>query len=300
MQKHVNIFGIPMDLGQNRRGVDMGPSAVRYAQLGEKLQTLGYIAHDEGNITVSQAEESPEDYTDKHINAHFLPQVAKVCQATYSSIVECWRDDAFGLFIGGDHSVSIGTITAVAQRKNIGVLWIDAHTDMNTPETSPSGNIHGMSMAVLLGDGPQKLLDVGGHTVLDPDQVAMIGVRDVDKDEAMRVRESGITVHTMREVDENGIVAIAHRVLDQFKDRDHIHVSLDLDSCDPRYAPGVGTPVFGGLSYREAHLLMELLADSGKVCSMDVVEVNPILDDRNRTAEIAVEMILSILGKNIL
>lgn len=298
--KQVRIFGVPMDLGQNRRGVDMGPSAVRYAQLGEKLQALGFVTHDEGNITVSQAEETPEDYTDKQINAHFLPQVAKVCQKTYESIVECWGENEFGLFIGGDHSISIGTITAVAQRKNVGVLWVDAHTDMNTPETSPSGNIHGMSMAVLLGDGAQTLLDVGGHTVLQPEQIAMIGVRDVDTTEAVRVRESGITVHTMREVDEKGIVSVAKQILEQFADRDHIHVSFDLDSCDPRYAPGVGTPVMGGLSYREAHLLMELLADSGKVCSMDVVEVNPILDNRNRTAEIAVEMILSILGKNIL
>jgi len=299
-KKQVRLFGVPMDLGQNRRGVDMGPSAIRYAQLGEKLQALGYVTHDEGNIVVSQAEESPEDYTDKHINAHFLPQVAQVCQATYEAISQCWQDDEFGLFIGGDHSISIGTITAVAQRKNIGVLWVDAHTDMNTPETSPSGNIHGMSVAVLLGEGPKALLDVGGQTILQPEQIAMIGVRDVDIEEAMRVRQSGITVHTMREVDEYGIVAMAKRVLDQFADRDYIHVSFDLDSCDPRYAPGVGTPVMGGLSYREAHLLMELLADSGKVCSMDVVEVNPILDNRNRTAEIAVEMILSILGKNIL
>jgi len=298
--KVVRLFGVPMDLGQNRRGVDMGPSAIRYAQLGEKLQALGFVAHDEGNIVVSQAEETPEDYESDSINAHFLPQVAKVCQATYEAITECWQDDEFGLFIGGDHSISIGTVTAVAQRKNIGVLWVDAHTDMNTHETSPSGNIHGMSAAVLLGEGPQALLDVGGHTVLQPEQVAMLAVRDVDGAEQIRVRGSGITVHTMRTVDEHGIVAIAERVLEQFADRDYIHVSFDLDSCDPRYAPGVGTPVMGGLSYREAHLLMELLADSGKVCSMDVVEVNPILDNRNRTAEIAVEMILSILGKTIL
>lgn len=300
MQKQVRIFGVPMDLGQNRRGVDMGPSAVRYAQLGERVKALGYTVYDEGNILVSQAEEIPPDDVTKPINAHFLPQIANVCQATYESILACWGDDEFGLFIGGDHSISIGTVKAVAQRKNIGVLWVDAHTDINIPETSPSGNIHGMSVAVLLGEGPQKLLNVGDGTTLQPEQFAMIAVRDVDEEEKIRVRESGITVHTMRAVDEQGIVAIAEKVLAQFADRDHIHVSFDLDSCDPQYTPGVGTPVMGGLRYREAHLLMELLADSGKVCSMDVVEVNPILDSRNQTAEIAVEMILSILGKNIL
>lgn len=301
MQKQVRIFGVPMDLGQNRRGVDMGPSAIRYAQLGEKLQALGYTANDEGNIVVSQAEETPEDYIIGNINAHFLPEVTQVCQSTYDAIMDCWQDNEFGLFIGGDHSISIGTISAVAQRKNIGVLWVDAHTDMNTPETSPSGNIHGMSVAVLLGKGSPSLVNIGGESAtLQSEQMAMIGVRDVDMDEAIRVRDSGITVHTMRHVDEKGIVAIAEKVLAQFADRDYIHVSFDLDSCDPRHVPGVGTPVMGGLTYREAHLLMELLADSGKVCSMDVVECNPILDNRNATAEIAVEMILSILGKNIL
>jgi arginase len=301
MQKQVRIFGVPMDLGQNRRGVDMGPSAIRYAQLGEKLQALGYITHDEGNIIVSQAEETPEDYEIGNMNAHYLPEVTQVCQATYDAIMDCWQGDDFGLFIGGDHSISIGTISAVAQRKNIGVLWVDAHTDMNTPETSPSGNIHGMSVAVLLGKGSSSLVNIGSDgATLKPKQVAMIGVRDVDRDEAIRVRDSGITVHTMRQVDEQGIPKIAEKVFAQFADRDYIHVSFDLDSCDPRHVPGVGTPVMGGLTYREAHLLMELLADSGKVCSMDVVECNPILDNRNATAEIAVEMILSILGKNIL
>ncbi len=301
MQKQVRIFGVPMDLGQNRRGVDMGPSAIRYAQLGEKLQALGYTASDEGNIVVAQAEETSQDDVVTDTNAHFLPEVTQVCRSTYDAIMDCWQDNEFGLFIGGDHSISIGTISAVAQRKNIGVLWVDAHTDMNTPETSPSGNIHGMSVAVLLGKGPSRLVNIGGEgATLQPEQVAMIGVRDVDMDEATRVRDSGITVHTMRHVDEKGIVSIAEKVLAQFADRDYIHVSFDLDSCDPRHVPGVGTPVMGGLTYREAHLLMELLADSGKVCSMDVVECNPILDDRNATAEIAVEMILSILGKNIL
>jgi len=298
--KQVRIFGVPMDLGQNRRGVDMGPSAVRYAQLHEKLNALGYVSLDEGNIEVSQAEESPQA-NPSNINAHFLPQVAKVCQAIYDAITECWQDDDFGLFIGGDHSISIGTVAAVASRKNIGVLWVDAHTDMNTPETSPSGNIHGMSLAVLLGQGTPDLVNVGSQGAkLSPDQVAVVGVRSVDQVERVQVKKSGIKVYTMRDIDEQNIATIADQVLEQFADRDAIHVSFDLDSCDPRYAPGVGTPVMGGLNYREAHLLMELLADSGKVCSMDVVEINPILDNRNRTAEIGVEMILSILGQQII
>lgn len=298
--KQVRVFGVPMDLGQNRRGVDMGPSAVRYAQLHEKLKSLGYTTCDEGNIEVAQAEEAQPANT-SNINAHFLPQVTQVCQAIYDAITQRWQDDEFGLFIGGDHSISIGTVAAVASRKDVGLLWVDAHTDMNTPETSPSGNIHGMSLAVLLGMGTPDLVNMGSHGAkLISDQVAVIGVRSVDQVERVRVKDSGIKVYTMRDIDEQNIATIANQVLAQFADREAIHVSFDLDSCDPRYAPGVGTPVMGGLNYREAHLLMELLADSGKVCSMDIVEVNPILDNRNRTAEIAVEMILSILGQQII
>jgi arginase len=299
-QKAVRIFGIPMDLGQNRRGVDMGPSAVRYAQLKERIQQLGYTAHDSGNIIVSQAE---EDYSfdDPNINAHFLPQVTQVCQSTYETIINCWQEDEFGLFIGGDHSLSIGTVAAVASRGEVGVLWVDAHTDMNTPQSSPSGNIHGMSVATLLGEGAESLVNIGfAGAKLKPQQVAMIGIRSIDNIERKRVIASGIAVHTMRDIDEKGISVIANEVLEQFSQLEQIHVSFDLDSCDPSFAGGVGTPVMGGLTYREAHLLMEVLADSGKVCSMDVVEINPILDSHNQTATIAVEMIMSLLGKQIL
>ncbi|MDQ7026236.1 MAG: arginase [Anaerolineae bacterium] len=300
IQKTIRIFGIPMDLGQNRRGVDMGPSAVRYAQLKERIQQLGFTAHDEGNITVSQAEETVTA-ADSSINAHFLPQVTQVCQSTYEAITDCWQDDEFGLFIGGDHSLSIGTIAAVAARGDVGVLWVDAHTDMNTPQTSPSGNIHGMSVATLLGDGAESLVDVGyAGAKLKPENVAMVGIRSVDGIERDTVRKSRVTVHTMSDIDVQGIHVIAQKVLDQFAHLDRIHVSFDLDSCEPRIAPGVGTPVMGGLTYREAHLLMEILSASGKVYSMDVVEINPILDSRNQTAKIAVEMILSLLGKQIL
>jgi arginase len=296
----VRIFGIPMDLGQNRRGVDMGPSAVRYAQLHERIQQLGFTACDEGNISVAQAEQS-DVVDDGTVNAHFLRQVTQICQNTYQAIQKSWQEGEFGLFIGGDHSLSIGTVSAVAARGEIGVLWVDAHTDMNTPQSSPSGNIHGMSVATLLGHGADELVNLGyAGAKIKPENVAMVGIRSIDAVERKRVRGSGITVHTMREIDEQGISVIAHQVLDQFAHLERIHVSFDLDSCDPSFAGGVGTPVKGGLSYREVHLLMEILSDSNKVFSMDVVEINPILDNHNETAETAVEMILSLLGKQIL
>jgi arginase len=230
-----------------------------------------------------------------------LRQVTQICHNTYQAIQKSWQEGEFGLFIGGDHSLSIGTVSAVAARGEIGVLWIDAHTDMNTPQSSPSGNIHGMSVATLLGHGADELVNLGyAGAKIKPENVAMVGIRSIDAVERKRVRDSGITVHTMREIDEQGISVIAHQVLDQFAHLDRIHVSFDLDSCDPSFAGGVGTPVKGGLSYREAHLLMEILSDSNKVFSMDVVEINPILDNHNQTAETAVEMILSLLGKQIL
>lgn len=295
----VRIFGIPMDLGQNRRGVDMGPSAVRYAGLGERITNLGYAVHDMGNISVPQAEENTTPTSEAE--AHHLPQVAAVCQRVYEAITSQWQDDEFGLFIGGDHSISIGTVAAAANQADVGLVWVDAHADMNTSQTSPSGNIHGMSAAVLLGDGSQTLVNVGTDGAkLQPEQVTMVGVRSIDGQERARVHQRGLTVYTMRDVDEQGISAVAQQILSQFATRERLHISFDLDSIDPRHAPGVGTPVMGGLSYREAHLLLEILADSGKACSMDVVEINPILDSGNRTAELAVEMVLSLLGKQIL
>ena len=299
-QKQVRIFGIPMDLGQSRRGVDMGPSAIRYAQLHEKLRALGFNTIDEGNIHVAQAEQTPV-HASTLANAHFLPQVATICQATYDSISSRLLPNEFGLFLGGDHSISIGTISALSQRNKIGVLWVDAHADMNNPSTSPSGNIHGMSLAVLLGDGAPQLVNTGfAGAKLSPQQVVVMGVHAIDPGERLRVKNSGITVFTMRDVDEQGIANLSKRIIQQFAEMDAIHVSFDLDSCDPTVAVGVGTPVAGGFTYREVHLLMESLADSGKVRSMDVVECNPILDEHNRTASLAVEMILSLLGDRIL
>ncbi len=300
MKKIVRIFGIPMDLGQQRRGVDMGPSAIRYAGLQRQLTQLGFDVYDCGNITAPQAEQVETPATTEG-NILYLQPVAAVCAQIYAEVGACLAADEYGIFLGGDHSMSIGTVAAVRQQADSAVLWIDAHADMNTPQTSPSGNIHGMPLAALLGRGPDALTRLGAHyPVLQPAQVAMVGVRDVDNSERAFVRASGAAVYTMREVDELGIGRVAARILEAFAPYPYIHVSLDLDACDPTIAPGVGTPVMGGLSYREAHLLMEILADSGKVRTVDVVEINPILDERNKTAQMAVELIGSLFGRRIL
>jgi arginase len=298
----IRVFGIPMDLGQQRRGVDMGPSALRYAGLHRELERCGARVFDAGNINVPVREQLDEaDRVAGGINAFFLHQNAAICQATYERITTELGVDEVGVFLGGDHSMSIGTVSAMASRGETGVLWIDAHGDFNTPESSPSGNIHGMALAALVGDGPPELTGIGyaGQKV-QPHNIAMIGVRDLDDEERVRLTASGITVYTMREVDEIGMYAAAKKVLDRFAYLDRIHVSLDLDACDPELAPGVGTPVIGGLTYREVHLLMETLASSQKIRSVDVVEINPILDSQNRTARIAVEFVSSLLGKRIM
>jgi arginase len=304
-QRTARVFGIPMDLGQQRRGVDMGPSAIRYADLNQVLKGLGLKVCDHGNLFVPQAEEMPREMADPSIGrAYYLPQVAAICQEMYDTITTTLQPHEIGVFLGGDHSLSIGTVSAVLKLfggEKVGVLWVDAHADMNSPHTSPSGNIHGMSVAALLGDGPAELTDIGyAGPKIQADQVAMVGIRNLDPDERLKLKQSGIFIHTMREVDELGMSLVAHRILDHFANYDTIHVSLDLDSCDPTIAPGVGTPVNGGLSYREAHLLMEILADSGKVRTVDIVEVNPVLDNHNTTAEIAVELVASLFGQRIL
>lgn len=300
MTQEIRIFGVPMDMGQKRRGVDMGPSAIRYTGIQERLTQLGYVVHDAGNVEAPQQEEVPDSYSET-TRAHYLPQVTQICRATYERIHQQLRPHEIGVFLGGDHSMSIATVSAIHQRGKVGVLWVDAHADFNTPQTSPSGNIHGMVLAVLLGEGAPELTQIGGAKAkLTPAQIAMVGVRDVDEQERLRLLASGIQVHTIRAVDEQGMSKVAHAILEQFADCDYLHVSLDLDACDPQIAPGVGTPVDGGLSYREAHLLMEILADSGKVRSVDVVEINPILDVSNRTAVVAAELLTSLLGKRIL
>lgn len=301
-QRIARIFGVPMDLGQERRGVDMGPSAVRYAGLRGRLKRLGYTVFDGGNVAVPVVEEideqrprAPEDHRARHLDA-----VVAACQSIYEQMKCCSQEHEFAIFLGGDHSISVGSVAGVAERGPVGVIWVDAHADFNTPETSPSGNVHGMSVAALLGYGPRALVDVGyPGPKLQPSQVVMIGIRNLDTEERRKLAHSGITVLTMTDIDEHGMAAITRQALSRLSHLDSIHVSLDMDALDPDLAPGVGTPVPGGLTYREAHLLMELLAASGKVRSMDIVEINPILDHSNRTAVLAVELAASLLGQRI-
>ncbi len=293
----IQIIGVPMDLGQARRGVDMGPYALRYAGLGDALSSLGYHVVDGGNIPVPV----PEEEEARNPKARHLRSVAATCEEIYRRARACREENAFVLFLGGDHSISIGTVAAVAEGRDIGLIWIDAHGDFNTPETTPSGNIHGMPVAVITGRGAPELVNVGypGPKV-DPAHIVLIGTRDLDPEEREALRHSGITVFTMRDIDEFGMATVARRVITQLHGLDYVHVSLDMDSLDPDVAPGVGTPVPGGLTYREAHLLMEILAEWGKIGSLDIVEVNPILDRRNQTAQMAVELTASLLGKRIL
>ncbi len=300
-QRVARIFGVPMDLGQQRRGVDMGPSAVRYAGLQERLARLGYAVHDGGNIPVPVVEEIAGQVSEDQSRARHLEAVVKVCQSIYEQMVCCVKGHEFAIFLGGDHSISAGSVAGVANRGRVGVIWVDAHADFNTPETSPSGNVHGMPVAALLGEGPRSLVDVGyPGPKLQPSQVAMIGIRNLDLEERRRLSKSGISVFTMTDIDEHGIGVITRQALSRLSHLDAIHVSLDMDSLDPDVAPGVGTPVPGGLTYREAHLLMELLCQSNKVHSLDIVEINPILDNRNQTAELAVELAASLMGQRII
>lgn len=302
--RNVKIVGAPMDLGQQRRGVDMGPSAVRYAGLYDRLVQIGHTVHDIGNIPVAGRDEDEvrsECWVEtgggglRHLRA-----VTAACQAIYDVASTC-ADDDFPIFLGGDHAMAIGTISGVAARGPLGVIWIDAHGDYNTPETTPSGNIHGMPMAVLSGLGHPDLVNLGAPGAkLRPQDIVMIAIRDLDVQERIALVHSGIIVYTMRDIDELGMATVARRALARLNRLARIHVSLDMDALEPTVAPGVGTPVSGGLTFREAHLLMEILAESGKVCSLDVVEVNPILDEGNRTAEVAVALVASLLGQQIL
>lgn len=297
MNKKVRLIGVPMDLGQNRRGVDMGPSAVRYAGLQAKLTQLGYNVHDEGNVSVPNPEEEVAEGKSRRLRA-----VVTACERIYELGRECVAEHGFPIFLGGDHSISIGTVGAAATKDEpIGLIWVDAHGDFNTPETSPTGNIHGMPVAVLIGHGDERLVNVGfpGPKV-HPTHIVQIGIRNLDPMERKRINHSGVSVYTMRHLDELGMAAVARQALDRLRHLSRIHVSLDMDSLDPAEAPGVGTPVPGGLTYREAHLLMEILGDSGRVGSMDVVEINPILDEGNKTAELAVDLVASLLGQRIL
>ncbi len=295
----VAILGVPMDLGAGRRGVDMGPSALRYARLNETIKKLGYTAHDLGDVEVPVVETLKINGGDSG-GLHHLEPIRAACEELARRLGEL-PEDALPVVLGGDHSISMGSVSGVARGRRTGLIWIDAHADFNTPETSPTGNIHGMPLAALMGLGDGRLVNLGGAgPKLRPEDVVLVGVRSVDPGERRLLKEAGVTVYTMKEVDRMGIPTIAANVVAQLERLDRVHVSFDADVLDPSVAPGVGTPVPGGLTYREAHLLMELFADAGIVTSLDLVEVNPILDERNRTAEITVELAASLLGKKIL
>ncbi len=296
MKKTIRIIGAPMDLGQSRRGVDMGPAAIRYADLSSQLRKLGYQVEDAGNIDIDLRDALPEACL-----SSLLASIRRACELLYEAGRQTVAHGCIPLFLGGDHSISIGTIGGITHDSPAGVIWIDAHGDFNMPEVSPSGNIHGMPVAVLTGRGFPELLSIGrAGPKLKPSEIVLIGIRSLDLRERAMLRESGITVYTMRDIDERGMSAVAYEALEQLQHLPRIHVSLDTDCLDPMEAPGVGTPAPGGLTYREAHLLMEILADSCHIGSMDVVEINPILDQRNQTAKIAVELATSLLGESIL
>jgi arginase len=293
----ISLVGIPMDLGQSRRGVDMGPSALRYAGIHDRLSALGFETEDLGNLEIRERATIPG----KVGGIGFLRTVVKASERVYKTAREAVAEGKFPLFVGGDHSISVGTIGGVTHDQPAGVLWIDAHGDFNTPETSPSGNIHGMPLAALTGRGARELVELGrpGATLTSRD-VVMIGTRDLDPLEKVALGESGIQIFTMSDIDDRGIADVARDALGRLRQHQRLHISLDMDVVDPREAPGVGTPVTGGITYREAHLLMEIIAKDGRARSADVVEVNPILDLRNQTAEMAVELVASLFGKAIL
>jgi arginase len=299
MARQIAILGVPMDLGQGRRGVDMGPSALRYGRLEERLEGLGHDVQDLGDIDVPAAEELGVAYDVPGGGMGYLDEIRKACEAAVEALLRL-PEEVFPVVLGGDHSIAIGSVTGCSRRQRTGVVWVDAHGDFNTPGTSPSGNIHGMPLAALCGVGDERLVDLAWPGAkVRPEDVVLIGVRDLDGGEKQLMRQAGVTVYTMKEVDRLGLPKIAEETLGRLGALPRLHVSFDADVLDPEIAPGVGTPVAGGLSYREAHLLMELFADSGRVTSLDLVEVNPILDRENRTANLLVGLAASLLGQKI-
>jgi arginase len=296
--RRIAIIGAPLDLGAGRRGVDMGPSAIRYAGLEARLDALGYDCFDWGNVATAVAEATAEG--DPH--ARFLADIKEACKHVAQRVAEAVRTGVVPIVLGGDHSVALGTLGGLALVRGAGgVLWIDAHGDLNTPETSPSGNVHGMPLAAALGvAGDAFANDAWPLPALDPAHVALIGARSLDEGERELVRELGISVATMTDLDRRGVEPVVREALERVQGAPFVHVSLDMDVVDPDVAPGVGTPVRGGLSYREAHLAMELIAEAGVVDSLEVVEVNPILDRENATGRLAVELAASAFGARIL
>jgi arginase len=294
----IDIIGVPIDLGADRRGVDMGPSAIRYAHLRQRLEELGHAVEDKGNIEVPIQETCQVmDPKLKYLDC-IIPMGRRIAGA----VATCIQNGRFPLVLGGDHSLSVGSIRGAAKRRKIGVIWIDAHADFNTHQTTPSGNIHGMHLAALCGLGDPSLVSLWDETppVVDPKRVAVIGARDLDPGEKENLRSAGVMVQSMEQIDRIGMPAALEKALERVSnDADGIYISFDMDALDPNHAPGVGTPVPGGLTYREAHLVGEVVAETGKLIGMDLVEVNPILDVQNQTALLAVEFIRSALGSRV-
>jgi arginase len=299
----IAVIGVPLDLGAGRRGVDMGPSAVRVANLNARLVELGYQVEDLGNVPVVQR----ESQTEGDPKAKYLRQITETCSRLAQMVEGALAAGKFPLVLGGDHSAAIGTVAGVSQHfrlrgEKLGMIWIDAHTDMNTPSTSPSGNVHGMPLACCIGLGPPELSGMFGYSPkIDPANVALVGIRSVDQKEREIVQRSGVHAFTMRDIDERGMRSVIEQAIEVASpETAGIHVSLDMDAVDPGEAPGVGTPVRGGITYREAHLAMETLGDTGRLMSLEIVEVNPVIDEANRTAILAVELVMSAMGKRIL
>jgi arginase len=301
--KKIRLIGVPLDLGQTRRGVDMGPSAVRVAGLEARLEELGHTVEDAGNITVAIAETKASG----HPRARYLKEITQTCTKAGEQVLKTLEAGKVPLVVGGDHSVAAGTVSGVSEfyrRKNecVGLIWIDAHSDINTPDSSPSGNVHGMPLAAIMGMWPSELSNIFGFSPkVRAENCVLVGVRDIDTTERDNIRKAGIEVFTMRDIDERGMRSVIEEALRMAgRGTAGYHVSLDMDWIDPEDAPGVGTPVRGGATYREAHLAMEIIADHGRMLSFEIVEVNPVIDEHNRTADLAVELALSAFGKKIL
>jgi arginase len=299
----IHLLGVPIDLGSGRRGVDMGPSAIRIAGVADRLTELGHKVIDDGDVVIKNMEELKIG----NERARYLGEITRASTILARKTERIMDLHHFPLVLGGDHSIAVGTVSGIAafahrDEEKLGLLWVDAHGDINTPESSPSGNIHGMPLAVLLGFGPGELTSIGGASPkVDPLNVALVGVRSLDSGEKKRLKETGVQVHTMSDIDRHGVHRVMKKALARVTDgTQFVHVSFDLDAVDPTVAPGVGTPVKGGLDYREAHLIMEVVADAGVMTSLELVEVNPILDQGNASAVFAVELVQSAFGKKIL
>jgi len=303
MPQKIRIIGVPMDLGASRRGVDMGPSALRVAGLQARIKQLGYQVEDIGNISVKQPEEM--SYGEKR--AKYLAEIADACKDLGAMVEKSLEENLVPIVLGGDHSIAAGSLSGVAshfkkKEKRLGLIWLDAHGDINTPESSPSGNVHGMPLAAAMGYGATELVELlGFKPKVEPENISLVGIRELDSQEKKLAKKSGVHVFTMRDIDERGMREVMSDALKYaMDDTGGISVSLDMDFVDPSDAPGVGTPVRGGATYREAHLAMEMIADTEAMVSLEVVEINRVIDEHNRTALLGVELVLSALGKKIL